>query len=1060
MRFGKTLANSIYPAWKDKYIEYEKLKKLLREEETSPQGRGGSDGSWTEKDEETFVHELIHVQLDKVHKHQVDTANELRDRTSACEGNLQKTVGPVGEDEEQKKQIASDTLKELDAISNEINELRKFSRVNYTGFLKAAKKHDRRRGQRFRVRPMLQVRLSQTPFNSEDYEPLLFRLSSMYTRARQILEGESEGRHESSVGVPPKDVYKAFRFWVHADNITEVKTYILRRLPVLLYNKQSQKIVDSSQQDPSITSIYFDSPSFQLYQTQVDGVDEAPSLRLQWSGQLTDQPEIVLNKKVVSEAAGSREIRVQLKQKYIIPFLKGEYKLEKQVQKLADRVGPESEQVKTLKSTIEEIQEFVHDKDLEPVLRAVYTRTAFQIPGDDRIRISLDADVALIREDALDADRPCRDPNDWHRDDIDKNRMEYPFTSIRTGEIARFEHAILEIKVKDTKYTRNNAWLADLMSSHLVTEAPKFSKFVHGVAELFEDYVNSFPFWLSELETDIRRDPQTAFEEEQDRQAQAAADELAVGSYMPSSSKPSTSIGKARFGSPRTHHASGSRKSVALSSSQLPAASLRHSDEQGEGEGATDGAHSSHIGLGSFLGFSNSRYAQRHRQGRGWEDAPVPPGVEVPRYWIKDQGKLKVEAKVWLANQRTFVKWQHIAILLATLSLGLFNAAGTHNAIARTLAVVYTCFAVFALMWGWGVYLWRTKLIKERSGKDFDNVIGPVVVSIGLAAALIVNFGLKYQAALERIEGSGRALPAAAATATSISSPRTQKRQLAQVRPGLPGSVHECGNDHRPPDERKIKLGKTLRTLSPLLPTILQPTTPLPPEIVSPTVTLHLFPSTHPHLPTVSGRVAYHAALWTAPVAWGSVPLVGNVKLHILSEKMVRTSWAGSGGGGGQGQEDGCADEQLVVKFQTEKRQQQHAGAGPAIFTPSTLPPEYSSSNNRNLSRLLGGDQPMLRLNPSEEFTGLFIFTFDGEGRIATHTIEHAEQGSGFDRASRVVTLTDWLLGKARARKEQEAAEQLPPGLMPGFAAAAAAAAATTTETPAMRVRNGNVKHE
>ncbi|RMZ77908.1 hypothetical protein DV738_g4148, partial [Chaetothyriales sp. CBS 135597] len=724
MRFGKTLANSTYPPWKDKYIEYEKLKKLLREEETSPQGRGGADGSWTEKDEETFVHELINVQLDKVHKHQVDTANELRDRTSAAEAKLQKTVGPVGENEEEKKQIASDTLKELDAISNEINELRKFSRVNYTGFLKAAKKHDRRRGLRFRVRPMLQVRLSQTPFNSEDYGPLLFRLSSMYTRARQILEGESEGRQESTVGVKPKDTYKAFRFWVHVDNIIEVKTYILRRLPVLLYNKQSQKIVDSSQHDPSITSIYFDSPSFQLYNKQVDGVEEAPSLRLQWSGQLSDQPEIVLEKKVVSEAAGSREIRVQLKQKYIIPFLKGEYKLEKQVKKLQDRVGPDSEQVKTLKSTIEEIQEFVKDKDLEPVLRAVYTRTAFQIPGDDRIRISLDVDLALIREDALDPDRPCRDPKDWHREDIDKNRMEYPFTSIKTGEISRFEHAILEIKVKDTKYTRNNAWLADLMSSHLVTEAPKFSKFVHGVAELFEDYVNSFPFWLSELETDIRRDPQTAFEDEQDRQARLAADELAVGSYMPSS-KISASVDKTRVGSPRTHQASGSR---------------RDSAENGEAEGT---AHVESAGFRSFLSFSNSRYAQRHRQAaRGWEDAPVPPGVEVPKYWIKDQGKLNVEAKVWLANQRTFVKWQHIAVLLATLSLGLFNAAGANNWIARTLAIVYTGFAIFALLWGWGVYLWRTKLIKERSGKDFDNVIGPVIVSIGLAAALVVNFGL------------------------------------------------------------------------------------------------------------------------------------------------------------------------------------------------------------------------------------------------------------------------------------------------------------------------------
>jgi len=111
-----------------------------------------------------------------------------------------------------------------------------------------------------------------------------------------------------------------------------------------------------------------------------------------------------------------------------------------------------------------------------------------------------------------------------------------------------------------------------------------------------------------------------------------------------------------------------------------------------------------------------------------------------------------VEAKVWLANQRTFVKWQHITVLLATLSLGLYNAAGVDNNIARTLSLVYTAFAVFAGVWGWSMYIWRSKLITERSGKDFDNMIGPFVVAVGLTMALILNFVLKYSAAREELE--------------------------------------------------------------------------------------------------------------------------------------------------------------------------------------------------------------------------------------------------------------------------------------------------------------------
>jgi SPX domain protein involved in polyphosphate accumulation len=759
MRFGRTLRAQIYPPWKDKYIDYTKLKTLLREKETTPQGE--EDREWTEKDEEDFVQELVNVQLDKVNQFQVDTYKSLRDRTSECEAKLEPLAVSAndGGKREDAKAIAEEILKELDSISKEVSELEKYARLNFTGFLKAAKKHDRRRGTKYRVRPILQVRLSQLPFNSEDYSPLLYRLSTMYSFARQILSGE-ESRAESSAGSRPRETYIAHKFWVHPDNLLEIKTYILRRLPVLVYNPQSEKIVDSSQKDPVTTSLYFDNPAFKLYTQKVDKADEAGSLRLRWSGQLSDKPEIYMEKKVVSKSVDSKEIRISIKEKYIQPFLKGEYKMEKQIRKLEERHGSDSEEVKTFKSNVEEIQAFLKDNKLEPMLRASYTRTAFQIPGDSRIRISLDTDLALIREDALDPARPCRDPEEWHRLDIDQNELEYPFSSIKKGEISRFPFAILEIKVKDTKATRNNAWLADLMSSHLVKEAPQFSKFAHGVAQLFEDSVNSFPFWLKDLESDIRRDPETAFQEEQQKQAKKAEDEFAVGSFLPGSKPPSSPAFKAKIGSP--HKFQDDKKNgqrAEASRSQLNSTVEEH-DSDVDGVQANGAKDSPAGGLRSFLpAFSNSRYAQRHRQRNAWEDAALPPGVKDPGKWIKDSGPVKVEAKVWLANQRTFIKWQHITVLLASLSLGLYNAAGVENNIARALALVYTAFAVFAGAWGWGMYMWRSRLIMERSGKDFDNMIGPFIVSVGLAVALCLNFAFKYSAALAEREEPVKIVP-------------------------------------------------------------------------------------------------------------------------------------------------------------------------------------------------------------------------------------------------------------------------------------------------------------
>lgn len=766
MRFGQTLESSIYPAWRDQYIDYAKLKKLLREDESQPNSPAGSQSStqWTEEDEGRFVDELVNVQLEKVHAFHKDTLEKLRDRTAKCEAKLDTiAVADVAErggessDENGKKKVPSESEKnkildevksELDGISKETSELEKYSRINYAGFLKAVKKHDRKRGDNYRVRPLLQVRLAALPFNKEDYSPLLYRLSTMYSFVREHMQDKTK-RDSIVPELEGKSTYTSYKFWVHPDNLLEVKTMILRNLPVLVYNPQTSKIAEGNQPDPSITSIYFDNPSFSLYNKKVDH-GEASSLRVRWYGQLNAKPELWLEKKTVYEDNTSRDARFKSKEKYIQRFIEGEYKMDKQIQKLADRAGADSLEVKDLKSSVEEVQTFIQENKLQPVLRANYTRTAFQIPGDSRVRVSLDTDLVFIREDALDHDRPCRDPSTWHRTDIDNQEMEYPFTNIRKGEINRFPFSVLEIT---TRTNRRYEWIEDIMHSHLVKEAPRFSKFVHGVAELFEDYVNTFPFWLSETETDIRRDPQQAFEEEQAKKQKEREDEFAVGSLIRSTPglSPRHRGHQGAVMSPVKSPNLTSSFKDSKRKSQLGTVTIAENTQTNETAGepdedetgtsahlpATNGSATSRL-ADLFPSFSTSKYAAAKRA-----HVKLPPGVSEPTSWIKDQGPVKVEAKVWLANQRTFIKWQHVSILLFTLGVGLFNAAGKHNTIARALAVVYTCVALFTAAWGYGIYMWRSDLIKKRSGKEFDAMAGPIVVCIGLIVALLLNFAFK-----------------------------------------------------------------------------------------------------------------------------------------------------------------------------------------------------------------------------------------------------------------------------------------------------------------------------
>ncbi|TGO15094.1 hypothetical protein BTUL_0044g00330 [Botrytis tulipae] len=191
-----------------------------------------------------------------------------------------------------------------------------------------------------------------------------------------------------------------------------------------------------------------------------------------------------------------------------------------------------------------------------------------------------------------------------------------------------------------------------------------------------------------------------------------------------------------------------------------------------------------------------------------------------------------------------------------------------------------------------------------------------------------------------------------------------------------------------------------LRILQERLPTLLQ--SPLPQEILSPQITLHLFPSTHPHLPTVSGRVAYSAALWTSPIAWGRVPLVGNVKLEILSERMSQSSSRGS------------TREQLIVRWKTIGKTKNKGTGG---FYKGI----GARENVDKITEWLGGGSGE---DDSKEFTGLFLFDFDEEGRIWSHTIEHVQEGGNWERGvgAKVVGLTDWLLGGMKNGRGDEGA--------------------------------------
>ena len=102
----------------------------------------------------------------------------------------------------------------------------------------------------------------------------------------------------------------------------------------------------------------------------------------------------------------------------------------------------------------------------------------------------------------------------------------------------------------------------------------------------------------------------------------------------------------------------------------------------------------------------------------------------------------KVEPKLHFANERTFIKWLHMATVLSSISIGVMaftDATSEAQQSAVVLLPVALAFIAYALV----TFLWRSNQIKTRSDLRWDDPLGPVVLTCMLILALSTQFVLK-----------------------------------------------------------------------------------------------------------------------------------------------------------------------------------------------------------------------------------------------------------------------------------------------------------------------------
>lgn len=788
MKFGEQLRTSVIKEYQWYYIDYDGLKAQLKTGYTPSQdGSKAKRKEWTPENEEQFI-DTLYQELEKVHTKQKVKASEIGRRIAASEREVNDVVGrldnqgPATADGDSDAPTEEEFMlleEDLSDIIADVHDLAKFVQLNYTGFQKIIKKHDKQTG--WHLKPAFATQLKAKPFFTDNYDADIVKLSKLYdivrTRGHPVQGDSSAGGSQGSF------IRNTTKYWVHPDNITELKLIILKHLPVLVFNASKE----FDKQDSAITSIYYDNPErWDLYEGRLKKTEGAEAIRLRWYGGMSTETIFVERKTHREDWTGEKSVKARfaIKEKNVNAYMKGEL-LPAAIFEKARKDGKKPKKsIDEDERLAAEIQYSVIKKGYVPVCRSFYNRTAFQLPADARVRISLDTELTMVREDNLDGKQ--RSGNNWRRMDIG---IDWPFSQLPAEDIERFPYAVLEVKLQTQTGQEPPAWVRELISSHLVEAVPKFSKFIHGTATLFPTRINLLPFWMPQMDVDIRKpvthhfgirrpgqsansstsdddlDDDSDDEAEYERDSQgstiagdhsdeavrhliAARDVLEQEDLDRRAELPGRNqldeeevAGSAPLNDAYVLYDSDDDEDTSKNALEEArrvggwhyyAALLKHEAKVVEGAVAsiakkiTPGPRSTAVPMegNATARLGSSKVVEKRFK------APKGKKIHVP---------VRVEPKVYFAAERTFLAWLEFSIYIGTIAVTLLNFGDKPTTMSFVAAGAFVLVAIIALLYSVVIYLWRATSIRERKAIKYHDQLGPSVLCGSLVVAVVLN---------------------------------------------------------------------------------------------------------------------------------------------------------------------------------------------------------------------------------------------------------------------------------------------------------------------------------
>ncbi|KAJ9188488.1 hypothetical protein P3X46_003841 [Hevea brasiliensis] len=212
MKFGKRLKQQIQetlPDWRDKFLSYKELKKLVRLLSSAPLLLSGSIEYG--KAEAEFVYSLNN-EIDKFNTFFMEQEEDFIIRHKELQQRIQNVIdawGPNGSqpsEAEYKKEMCK-IRKDIVNFHGEMVLLENYSNINYTGLAKILKKYDKRTGGLLRL-PFIQKVLQQPFFTTDLISKLVKECENTIDAVFPVEEKERAREGREAITIAGEGIFR------------------------------------------------------------------------------------------------------------------------------------------------------------------------------------------------------------------------------------------------------------------------------------------------------------------------------------------------------------------------------------------------------------------------------------------------------------------------------------------------------------------------------------------------------------------------------------------------------------------------------------------------------------------------------------------------------------------------------------------------------------------------------------------------------------------------------------------------------------------------------------